>query len=412
MKREHLITILGRAEESEKDRKGVVRPSKRRRILPRRLRGFPFITFYDLAQVNIGSADSPIWADHDILKTPSYSVTEDSEGVHYVYETFTNADYQAYTDKLMEIDVSNWHLFYKEMEFELNPFYVFGVPGIHQKAAPCTYPPQMRMKDKNEDALQPIFDTPVDRGGDPPFDGAAAVKSMIEDVGYAWTERGLEYQGLSHIEYYFDEGIREFFKADTDEAGYKVTATYDSSAAAVTDIAISGNIDVFMVPAVGFWAAVGMDPATSGFYGRFNAMFAYQVAPRKNYPAIVDPYIQLDQDILKDAFIDYQKNRAGMVLSQFEGGNVTFDEYPIPPEDWTAIHYSSQMAAAQTLYYPGGTLQTSLNPTTGTNPFSMTDPFLVAVMKIRGAFYYVWKMTGASSESNTGAGYIIEHDDY
>jgi hypothetical protein len=45
MKREHLITILGRAEESEKDRKGVVRPSKRRRILPRRLSLSPLLGY-------------------------------------------------------------------------------------------------------------------------------------------------------------------------------------------------------------------------------------------------------------------------------------------------------------------------------------------------------------------------------
>jgi hypothetical protein len=385
-------------------RKGIFATRREDEIFGRRTSGAA-ITFYDLAQLNVGTAESAVWQDLPILKTPGYISYEDSEGIWYEYDKFTNADYQNYLDLLMEVPVTDWKYFYKRLDFELNELY----PGYGASVAiPATYPGLLQMEDNEDFARQFMIDAAIDRTSPT---GAADAQANIDDIGYAWTSRGLEYSGINKIEISYPTEVREWFAAST-QAGFKITTTFDSDAADVSPVTVSGNVEVYLIPAPTFWAAVGEDVDNSGFYYKYDVLFAYQAAPRKNWRQYFDPYQLLDQDTLNEGFIDYQKNRAGMVVSQWEGGNVAFDENIVDPSEWDVTEYSSHAGVDDHIYFPGFAGTTHIIPDGGFSAFEMTDPMLVAVMKIRGTFYYLWKMTDADAESNAGEGYTAESPGY
>jgi hypothetical protein len=174
-------------------------------------------------------------------------------------------------------------------------------------------------------------------------------------------------------------------------------------------VAISGNIDVYLIPQVGLWKA-GRDqnPIVTAEVPEKKVMFAYQVAPRRMYPDFVDPFNEENFYTKAEAFFEYQQNRVGMVKRHWEAvdvlGNITditetsftdFDGYDV---------FASNMSSASSNFH-GSYIETVA--------FDRIDPLLVAVMKIRGQFYYIWDMADfADFELIAGGGYTIATEDY
>jgi hypothetical protein len=404
-----IIDIYFPDDKSKDRRKGIFATRREDEILGRRKTG-QFINFYDIAQIRSGET----WVDHPILKTPSYTASKAGSfgsflGVEYAIEQFLEADYQAYIDSLFTLaPVEQWKNTFRRLDYQ--PYFV--APSSFNA---YTYPDNLYIRRPPQTG---IMDTvKVFEVGD--FE--------INDM--SWETRGLKYRNFNEITLQRNASETvEWFTQSSGlgfDWGYKVTNVYDPDADDLSGtIAVSGMVDVFLIPLPTlFFAAAAQAPLSPPLPdpdAGFEVMFAYQVPPRKNYPAFVDPYGLQDQYLLNDIFLGYQKNRSGMVGSTWaRSGAETISEATVSASTWSApysyISVCDNNDVTQVYATPGRHFRSATDNTR----FICTNPLLMGVMKIQGVFYYIWSTPGdefgntASFETlELNGGYLLTSADY
>jgi hypothetical protein len=403
---ETLITILDDDEAKKRRQKGIPRSGGEGEFLARRIQPNE-ITFYDLAQVNVGTVDNPVWNDHQILKTPSYTATaqisDNFLGCRYVFEDFGNSDYQSFTDSIFAVgNIQEWKHLFKKLELELNSI---DSPGFDADnfSFPATYPVNLMFEDKNHDrhrAMEVYINSDIDT----PL-GKANREELLDLYGMFWDKKGLEYKGLDSVGYSGNVYDRDWFSCDSNGLPYyKVTDVYDFDAPDKSGIIIKGKIEVYLMPQVGFFMAVGSKAPTLFDYtdpfAGFNVLFAYQVLPRFRYPKYVDPYNWFGNYALHDDFLNYQSVRSGMSGSNWYATGTPSIPTGIVESSITPLNFFSDILSykwhfdngAINSFYTSGSR--TYNGNTGSARFIRTDPFLMAVIKANGKFYYVWVPEG------------------
>lgn len=143
-------------------------------------------------------------------------------------------------------------------------------------------------------------------------------------------------------------------------------------------------------------------------------MFAYQVTPRQHYPLFVDPQNLTDYYLRAEAFFDYQESRDGMIKSLWQAvgtfPTVITDVVESTFTSFSGYDYRSLIRGLPHSPLHGLTLSAAAGG--ATTYFDRTDPFLVAVVKIRGTFYYIWDVADADNETNAMGGYLVEVEGY
>lgn len=426
------ITILDRP--TAADKKTAVFPSRRRRKLGRRRTGEAQIRFYDLGQVNHESLDAePIWSDHPILKTPSYttaagiwgSVGDYFAGVEYSVESFADADYSAFTDTMFNYPVTEWTQRYRRIE---------GITG-YDGTADFRYDMRFSLRDSTfsgtEERLMPERLLSLSYLGQATFD--TNKETYLTSYLHYW-HNDRNYAGYRDLDQlggqYFPYGGSSFlpggyFPYSTDDSYFKVTATNDPDASPVTLGAPTGSYDVFLMPQVGFFMAVSHSSnwKTSEVLG-----LCYQVMPRHLWPRYVEGLQtgtggQYGSDSAVAAWLSYQIGRSGVQYSSwtYTGtgaiNDFSYTETPGVPSDWTGqTKWGGAVNGSENdidgYYYltnnRGSGISTDTQPdytTTftpsdpsilfGNNLFQSTTPFLTAVIKKGGQFYYVWDISHA-----------------
>jgi hypothetical protein len=392
---ETLITILDDDEAKKRRQKGIPRSANEGEFLARRLQG-NVITFYDLAQTNVGTVDNPIWNDHPILKTPSYSVAVATEtgsflGATYTFENFGESDYTNYLNLLTSYGaVSEWKHIFKKLELELS--------SPNSLSYPATYPTGMRFEG-SDNALHTIMERTINSDIETP-DGKANRQYYLTSSSLFWDKKGLEYKNLTKLRYRHIIGQGDWIPGSSDDTSlYKITEVNDPNAPDVSGFAIRGKIDVYLFPLPGLFIAVtalspiafNLPNANAGF----NVMFAYQILPRQYYHRYVDPYSLLSTDATTAAFLDYQSNRAGMGASFWQRIGVfptaAISEHPISATTWGTGNYSYlgliDNIGSRSFYRAGAA---TFNSSGSGQRFLRIGIILTAVIHANGKFYYVW----------------------
>jgi hypothetical protein len=392
----------------------------------------PLIRFYDLAQVNHEAlSDAPVWVDHPILKTPSYSTSaiistaDFFQGVKYSVEPFVDSDHQAFTELIFTYAVTEWTRRYRRVE----------LPTDFEHAEDFTLDARISMVD--EGPTNELFLASLELKKSWPIDYPALRESYLSTNHWAYSldrqgsiRRGLQALILNNQAYTGTEFVTAgYFPCNTvDKTRFKITATNDSSAADVGDLTPAGIIDVFMMPQIGFTLGTSnsSDWATTEVLG-----LCYQVMPRYRWPLYVTPNVrgsgdQWGSDSDVSNYIDYLTfHRSGMQLSvwSFTGAlNTPFDyaysETAFAPSDWTgqskwALAHSGGLANSyygmQSRSGPFNDSRTSFatfieadsvdDYYSGLDLFRNYSPFLTCVFKMGGQYYYVWDVSGNSGSS-------------
>jgi hypothetical protein len=404
---EKVITILDKQGRRKAGGKSPVHPNRFKRPLARRKGTNPAITFYDLGQKKVGE----VYEDLPILKVPSAVVEPLNDpsdiffdGATYTCEAFTEVDYQNMIDLLFTVPVEEWAATYRKLEYELHP----DSTEAGEISAPATYPRGLAIRSPVTDTNFNVFD---DFSAN--IETEAGRDKRLTDLtsyGFNWNKRGLEYRNLIRLL------VREsalhnehWFPLDSDNSeDFKITATYDSTAPDVSgEISFSGNIHVYMVPLIGIWAASSVrgGHVLSGGYAGSNGVEVlgpwYQAFPRSYWPYYVDPYDLTDIDLRSEAFLAYQKQRDGAVASEWTHlvGTEDITTGALDPADfrdgnntWTSLINNFILRLYDA---PGTTATTVVLPESapeGQVFFIMEGRQLMAVLKVRGQFYYVWSV--------------------
>lgn len=412
MKKETVITIVSDDKPST-ETKYPVRPSKRSKGLARRL-SFPAITFYDLASINTGTAESPVYTDHSIVKVPDYSVVAQLNdlslfiGATVNIDGLVTADYATQTARYFDVaPVTEWKHYFRKLELEINPGdlpTIIGAPASYPANLMVRYAPQTGSPNFLEifGNLSVDISTPA---------GRTARAINFTNYGAAWDSRGLEYRNFTELRlkpsttaaFPFYAATFEWFSMSTvlkDILQYKITATYNPTAADVGALTITGNIDVYLIPQIGLFMAasyLGTEDVPVHFpYDGENGMQLlgpwYQVLPRAHWPGYVDPYILGDQDALSETFLAYQQGRTDAIASTWtrDAGLLTITTGALDAVDFRTGNNSWKCfidnGSDQFAFYSTGTAQTFRSITGATSD----DPILMAVIKLHGKFYYVW----------------------
>jgi hypothetical protein len=421
MKREYLITIKGEQETDLERQKGIVRPSENRKILARRNLQ-KTITFYDLAQVNTGTDAEPVWSDHPILKTPSITaVAAGSSGTFYrqdiTVESFTQSDYQAFTDLLFQFPVTQWSKKYRKLEYE--PYLTTATSN-----SDTSYPSFLVLKNNvgTWGAMMRANPTVTRFMADALYGTDAA--AILAANGLVWSKTSSPYKGLPYLAgketRTSASQVNSFFGFSTeDKISYKLTSVNDPNAPDVGIIAPSGKTEIYLIPHVSAWAACSSsaDNLTKYVLGP-----VYQVNPREMFPRFVERgyshatagtlsagYASNDPSSRKESYLEYQQNRAGMHAGSYSRSgtndtanpftNMTSNDpllFPI-----TSSYYAGTLTDNNATFY-----QRNAGDATRGNLyfisdwFENTDPFLTAVIKTGGRFYYCWSLEDTGSLSN------------
>lgn len=427
------ITILGQDQQSD-SKKTAVFPSRKARRFGRRRLNEPQIRFYDLAQVNHEDLnDDPIWSDHPVLKTPSYTTeaaiwgTGDNyfAGVRYLLEPFENADYAAYTSMMFNYPVTEWKQRYRRIE---------GIPGYGDTRASNDYRFDMRfsLRDSTysgtEELLMPARLLSRSFLGDVTFNNSK--ETYLTDYHHFWhNDRNFAgYRDLDQLtgqyQAFGSDGFISggYFPYSSDNSYFKVTATNDPDASPVTLGDPSGSYDIFLMPQVGFFMATAnsSDWKTTEVLG-----LCYQVMPRYQWPRFTEGLQtgsggQYGSDSAVSTWFNYQQIRSGMQFSSWtytgtgDPSDYSYTETLGVPADWTGLaqwgsavngddanpsgyYYSKQSRGAFTADTEPtySTLFRADTPDAnfGNALFRNTDPFLTAVIQKGGAFYYVWDIS-------------------
>jgi hypothetical protein len=429
VKYETLISIRGKKPKSQADnKKTMVLPSRRRQNLGRRRLSLPAITFYDLASINTGTPESPVYDDHPILKVPSYSIDSALDGstflgADYVIDRWANADYAAYYDRLFTVPVTEWKNHYRKIEYEV------------ADSTLGTYPFNLLVRcDAATGGVLPGFERVfVDLAVDISTPTGKAIRdARMSDLGLAWDSRGLEYRNIPDLRFKPDPNAFSNYQANKEwfsmsatvkgTFGYKVTSANDPTAPDVGDLAISGPIDVYLIPHVGLFLAAsykGTEDVPGGFaYNGDNGMQVlgpwYQVMPRANWPVYVDPLALLDQELLKETFIDYQKNRTDAIATEwFHTTGTSLSSATISPLDFRTGNNSWKCFIDNTGINIDAYTTGNAGVYRTVDPFNATENVLMAVIKMHGLFYYVWSeafdstSNTATDESSATHGYAL-----
>lgn len=431
-----IITATIPESEEAKRRRGIIPSNPLIDVFHRR--NLQTIQFFDLGQVNIGSVDSPLWSDHAILKSPSYSCVNVTDGgfagTYYQllsFDGFDDTDYQNYTDLFFNVaSVDNWKYYFRRLEYE--PYLNLGTLADSYQYGGTDYPSKIIIYDKNDlkCALMRAPLSDFDSTSNPNImidplvnaDVTASTSNVLANHGLVWNKSNPGYKNLSYLKTRGSDaptgsGVTSYFPFDTaDKTNYKVTSVYDSSASDVGVLAPAGNTEVYLMPHLSFWMA----SATSADNTTKYAMFCYQINPRQYFPRYVERGFSQtftnwigfglaatdDQNNRKADFLNYQMNRSGMQA-------VTYSRASASVTPWTD---GSSMSAASFPININGYFSSTLSTDATSNfhqwvlgdpsradlyissPFfSMSNPFLAAVIKTRGQFYYVWDMTGGSA---------------
>ena len=444
MRKQYDILVLSDPASKAKQ-KWPQRPSKRTKYQARRLNN-PLITFYDLGQVNNNASldDEPVWSDHPILKTPSYTqgITT-SHGfddvllsVDLTVDPFDNADYQTLTDLMFTYPVDQWNRRYRKVEESTGIDTDFDTNLL------------ISLRDASSDAPggQWLPDNEISRSGNGASYDATKTANLANN-NWTWdrdrhgaikknlteltVNAGVPILATPHYAGYLS-------MSTTNKDIYKVTATYDPNAADVGTLTPQGNIEVYMMPQVGLFAATSQTDLFANGGSAFDYKTTqilgpvYQIQPRHLWPRYVtDPEItgtggDYGDDTAVSNYIDYQQNRSGMQASTWTwtgttptDHSYTFDD-ALLPEDWSTLdQYGLAMASGNNTtsndFFSsaarGGNTATNFprfstvfKPTAsgfwGGFMFRGDEPFLVAVFKMSGRFYYVWDIYAAANSFN------------
>jgi hypothetical protein len=438
VKQETLITIKGKRQADER-RKGHVVPPRFRDELARR-GGDPLIIFYDLGQVNHQDLnDPPVWVDHPILKTPSFSYSTVPgggfpprfSGVRLELDPFVNSDYQDYTDMMFNYPVTEWNKRYRKIidgsadftrdfdtDLRVSMRHEFAtlaegaflpINSIKKSELGETY---AGTKQANLDTYRWTWDR--DRNG-------VIAASSLPDLTVNLNPFNPN-TSLNTIAGYFSLSTSLW---ETYKYLYKVTATYDPNAPDIgTNINEQSAIEVYMMPQMGMWAATSQTdniPGTGDYRTTQVLGPVYQIHPRQHWPRYLeDPLTvgtggEYGSDIRVSAFLDYQKARPGMQGWTWTWTGVSQTDFShttdtLDPGDWSTLDQfgaatiPGNFGAAKIFYScfaRGGNtnanfqfLSTLFSPTASTfwggRMFRGDEPFLLAVIKTGGTFYYVW----------------------
>lgn len=426
------IEILDTTENTV-DKKTVVFPSKRSQIFSRRSSP-PVITFYDLAQVNIGTVENPVWSDHPILYSPNYTIQYGGPGgdlnsQYYIFELFGAPEHQAYYDLLFQFPVEEWKTKYRKLDWygpSEDPtgkmFYQSWMGYLLQMSEP--YPPQPWLSTPPFVVYRPLLTTSANK------DTEKVLRSTYLDTyGFAWTQRGMEMKSSSVINMtetspygWLSFFLSEYATTVPFQAG-KITEVYDPDAPPATwggsTIPIfTGPIDVYLLPQIQFWWAYTTDH--TGWHGnRYFLGGQWEMVSRAMYPKMVElnwtdnatPTLPAtdDPNNRKEDFIEYQKARFGrraslMVMTSAETTSPKFGtEAPMDPSLFPVDFYTvmSRFEGSS----PGdSTFPTMVHPTIAfqggsTSGISPTQDQLLCVFKMSGKFYYVWWSFGGAGNT-------------
>jgi hypothetical protein len=385
----------------------------------------PIIIFYDLGQVNNGDLDDPVWEDHPILKTPSYTTSPQTwgiglfAGVKYSVDPFDDDDFQAYTDRMFTYPVEDWALRYKRIEFPDD----FGTDfetdvRISMRESSISFPTDDRFIEYNA----------IDRSA--LGAGYAATKqSYLTDLHRALDidRQGEIYRALDELTVNrlpfngFDTRVEGgYFGLSTGQKSiYKITDTYDPDAADYGTLVPHGNINVFLMPQLGFYAGT----SNSADFGTTEVIgMCYQVQPRKKWPGYIGPFVTADSgnsyydDVDVADYFSYQQGRSGMQYSVWHWTGIddldlSYTETPGVPADWTGqtgwatATTTARLSGFFSAFERGG--PTEDNHATfdtvfegnisdvnfGPSLFICSTPFLVAVIEMAQGFFYVWDIS-------------------
>lgn len=457
MHKETVIGILPADDKEKQRRKGIVRPIQdddNASLLRRRVEGGGIITFYDLGQVNTGSAGSPVWNDHPILYNPPYTwyagdVSHTSFPNLFVLERFGPSQYQDYLDMLFQFPVEDWSVMYRKVKWE-GPgevegndfFYREWMGDTHLMERP--YVPLPRETFEPEPTYGALLDASVDDIADPD-----TLKAYRKNKGFAWTRKGLEFPagfklgmfgGFDRL--WLDVFSNDYFTTVPEGEVYKWTSEYDPDAPDVfggKSPKFNGDIDIYLLPEIMFWRADASQH--TGWNGnRYTLGMHFQVTPRKNFMLFDDPewddaspffVSHTDPDGRKETFLDYQRNRAGARCSvssissalfvhpitgsetstsgsAFPINYYTMGESPpsaLPAEDTANQHVFAATARFTGAPYAGG------SDTSGTSPFGDLGIQLRCVMKLKDQYYYLWS-TLAYGGTGLPSFFIYHNDVY
>ena len=445
------IEIIIKPSPSAEQRQDVVYPSRRRKKGGRRRLSEPQIRFWDLGQVNNNESlsDPPVWSDHPILKTPSYTTSYKTwgstnaffQGVTYELDPFEDADFAAYTDKFFDYPVTEWKQRYRR------------ILGIDNYGDPETddYRFDMRFSLRDDTYSGTEERYMPERLLSASFLGGTfptSKETYLTDYHHYWhNDRDYAgYRDLDRIEGQFnpfaDGSLRVggYFPYSTNRSDmFKVTATNDPDADAVTLGSPSGSYDVFLVPQVGMFLATShsSDYKTSEVLG-----LCYQVMPRHLWPRFTEGLVtngdgDHGSDSAVSSWMNYQIARIGMQYSSWTytgTGALSFSytETPGVPADWTGqdrwagalnggnltaeYYYATKYRGSgivlnnQTDY---STFFTANNEDAnfGFHLFRNNSPLLTAVIQKGGQFYYVWDISYADFGGNFTVSETIEQGD-
>lgn len=415
------ITILDRP--TAADKKTAVFPSRRVRKLGRRRTGEAQIRFYDLGQVNHEALDAePVWSDHPILKTPSYTTTHIAwgsgprfAGVTYSVDPFVDSDFLAYRTMMFNYPVTEWRQRYRRIT-GLVPYsdqYTFDM-RFSLRDTTITGTNETFMPSRAVLRSSPTFETDRD--------------TMLTAWHHYWdNDRDYAgYLGLDELTGQYDpQGVGDipggYFPYSNNKDIFKVTATYDPDAVAVDPFEPSGSYDIFLMPQIGMFLATAnsTDWKTTEVLG-----LCYQVMPRYLWPRYLeDPNTtgtggMYGSDSAVTNWLEYQKGRSGVQGSTWTytgvdnaPGDYSYTEASLDPSDWTAFSKWGSAVFAEPVE-PGGAFYspqsrgrevadvvnqftTSIranvdDPNFSRSIFQAYDPILTAVIQKGGQFYYVW----------------------
>jgi hypothetical protein len=437
-KQKAVITVDLSEEEESKIKRGMIPPVVIPDYLKRRLQN-NLITFYDLGLVNHATEGSPVFEDHPILKTPSFApvgVYSPFAAPAFAYsergevEGFTTADYQAYTDMMFNYPVEEWHFRYKKLEYEA--YIDKGNYTDTLQYGGTDYPSKIIIYDKNEEQAALMRPT-VFGGGALMFDQTfvdygigvpSTAAEIFNTYGLVWSQTTNKFKNLPYLKTKANDrnanGITSFFPFDTsDKTEFKVTLENDADAGDVGVLVPKGKTEVYLMPHISCWAAAGnsSDQNTKYVLGP-----VYQINPRKEFPSYVergwtqnqtytgfDPIrdgeaSNNDYHGLKQSFLEYQMGREGMqagTYSRSAYGSAYSDMVSMDPGDFPVNdygYYSSTFTREDPTYFTNA----AANPdradlyfqedNSAGNFFTLDEPFLCAVIKTKGRFYYVWNL--------------------
>lgn len=453
---ENRIEIIINPKDAPSDKKKTAAFPRRRPFeLGRRRLNDPQIRFWDLAQVNHQALDAePVFVDHPILKTPSYT-TEHVEwgsgprfaGVKYLVEGFENADFSAYTEMMFDYPVTEWKQRYRR------------ILGVEDGRQAQDYRFDYRFS----------LDSPEVSGALKKFMGTPAKVLSKTILGQAAFDAAKEVQLANYYHYWNNDrdfaGYRDlseltgqlntfglqsgtqlnmpggYFPFSNNDPYFKFTLTNDPDAAAVDPFEPSGSYDIFLMPMPGLFFATdnSVNWKTTNVLG-----LCYQVMPRHLWPRYVEPAetetgLHYGSDSAVNAFIEYQKARSGMQAStwSFTGvenmpGDYSYTEGSMTVGDWPDnVHWGAGVCGGNTdpggLYFSPHTRGRDVSdnftqyatifeaddsdPNFGTNLFRCDEPFLTAVIQKADVFYYCWDISHAVDASgNVSAGDVNDQD--